>query len=273
MDSAPAVRVGVVARPQLPPERLPDAARAAEAAGVDDLWLWEDSFWSGGVVTSALALDATSTVRVGLGLMPAPLRHPALAAMEVAALSRRHPGRFVPAFGHGVREWMQSAGAAVASPLTLLREYASAVRALLHGEEVTVQGRYVRLDGVRLSLPPDPDAVPPVLLGANGPKALALAGEIADGVVLGDVPTPDAVASAVRFVREARASSPLAGHGLHVVGYVEPAADAAAQAVDLVAAGMTTVVFTRWEGDPDPRLLFPAAAAARAAVSREGRAT
>ena len=274
MDSSPAeVRVGIVARPQLPPEQLPTAARVAEEAGVDDLWLWEDSFWSGGLVTSAAALAATSTLRVGLGLMPAPLRNPALAAMEVAALGRLHPGRFVAAFGHGVREWMQSAGAAVESPLTLLREYATAVRALLHGDEVTTAGRYVRLDAVRLSMPPARGAVPPVLLGANGPKALRLAGEIADGVVLGDAPTPDAVASAVRIVREGRSSSPLDGSPLHVVGYVAPTVDAAAQAVDLVAAGLTTVVFTRWEGDPDPRLLWEAAATARAALSLEGRAT
>ncbi|MCR2791814.1 LLM class flavin-dependent oxidoreductase [Microbacterium sp. zg.Y625] len=196
------VRIGVIARPQLPPEHLPAAARAAEAAGVDDLWLWEDSFWSGGLVTSAAALDATTTLRLGLGLMPVPLRNPALAAMEVAALSRLHPARFVPAFGHGVRAWMQQAGAAVDRPLTLLREYATAVRALLHGEEVTAAGQYVQLDGVRLSMPPAADAVPPILLGANGPKALALAGEIADGVVLGEAPTAGAVASAVQIVRE-----------------------------------------------------------------------
>ncbi|MBD7956321.1 LLM class flavin-dependent oxidoreductase [Microbacterium sp. Sa4CUA7] len=267
------VRVGVVARPQLPPEQLPDAARAAEAAGVDDLWLWEDSFFSGGLVTSVAALDATTTLRVGLGLMPTPLRNPALAAMEVAALSRMHPGRFVPAFGHGVREWMQQAGAAVDRPLRLLREYATAVRALLHGDEVTASGEYVRLNGVQLSLPPLPDAVPPVLLGANGPKALALAGEIADGVVLSEAANADAVASAVEIVRAARAASPLAGHTLHVVGYVEPAADPAAQALDLVAAGLTTVVFTSWDGDPDPQTLFDAAAAARTALRADGSAT
>ncbi|MCR2816467.1 LLM class flavin-dependent oxidoreductase [Microbacterium jiangjiandongii] len=267
------VRIGVIARPQLPPEHLPAAARAAEAAGVDDLWLWEDSFWSGGLVTSAAALDATTTLRVGLGLMPVPLRNPALAAMEVAALSRLHPARFVPAFGHGVRAWMQQAGAAVDRPLTLLREYATAVRALLHGQEVTAAGQYVQLDGVRLSMPPAADAVPPILLGANGPKALALAGEIADGVVLGEAPTAEAVASAVQIVREARAASPLAATPLHVVGYVEPSADAATQALDLVAAGLTAVVFTSWDGDPDPRPLFEAAGAARAALSLEGRAS
>jgi hypothetical protein len=39
--------------------------------------------------------------------------------MEVAALARLHPGRFIPGFGHGVRTWMEQVGAAVESPLTL----------------------------------------------------------------------------------------------------------------------------------------------------------
>jgi alkanesulfonate monooxygenase SsuD/methylene tetrahydromethanopterin reductase-like flavin-dependent oxidoreductase (luciferase family) len=262
-----AIRIGVVARPELRPEDLLAAARAVESAGVEDLWLWEDSFWSGGLATSTAVLGATSTVHVGLGLMPTPLRNPALAAMEVAALSRLHPGRFTPAFGHGVREWMVKAGAAVESPLTLAREYVTAVRALLHGHQVTAKGRYVRLDGVELSFPPDPDSVPPLLLGANGPKALHLAGEIADGVVLSDIPTVDAVAAAVEAVRAGRSGSSLEHEALHVVGYVEPAPDPATQAIDLVSAGLTTVVFTHWKGDPDPRLLIEAATAGRAALS------
>jgi alkanesulfonate monooxygenase SsuD/methylene tetrahydromethanopterin reductase-like flavin-dependent oxidoreductase (luciferase family) len=260
-------RVGVVIRPQLPPEGLLAAVEAVEAAEFDDLWFWEDSFWGGGLVTSTAALSATANVRVGLGLMPTPLRNPALAAMEIAALSRIHPGRFVPAFGHGVREWMVQAGAAVESPMALLREYAIAVRALLAGGEVTVDGRYVHLDRVQLSHPPLRSALPPILLGANGPKALRLAGEIADGVVLDDVPTAEAVAAKLSLVQEGRAGSPLADEPLQVVGYVRPGADPAGTALELVSAGLTTVVFTSWEGDPDPRLLFDAARAARRALA------
>lgn len=260
------VRIGVVVRPQVPPEQLTEAARQVEGAGCD-LWLWEDSFWNGGVVTSTTALASTSQLVVGLGLMPTPLRNPALAAMEVAALARLHPGRFLPAFGHGIRDWMTRAGAAVESPLTLMGEYVPAVRALLRGEEVTVGGRYVNLDRVRLEFPPP--VVPPVLIGANGPKALHLAGSIGDGVVLGDIPTLEAAAAAVDAVTSARSSSALANEPFHIVGYVEPADDPASQARELASAGLTSIVFTSWEGDPDPRLLFEAASAAQAALKEE----
>ena len=67
---------------------------------------------------------APSASRVGIGLMPAPLRNVATAAMEIATLERLFPGRFVPVVGHGVQDWMGQIGARAESPLTLLREYA-----------------------------------------------------------------------------------------------------------------------------------------------------
>jgi alkanesulfonate monooxygenase SsuD/methylene tetrahydromethanopterin reductase-like flavin-dependent oxidoreductase (luciferase family) len=197
-------RVGIVFRPQLPPERLPEFVASAEAAGLDDVWLWEDCFLEGGLTSAAAALAGSDSVRVGLGLMPAPLRNPALAAMEIATLARLFPGRFVPAAGHGVLVWMDQVGARAASPMTLLREWVTAARSLLRGETVTVRGEYVRLSDVTLDWPPT--AVPPLLVGARGPRTLALAGEIADGLVLDAAGiSPDAVRRAVSTAAARRA--------------------------------------------------------------------
>src|SRR5690349_14889620 len=44
--------LGVVFRPQLPPERLRAVAQAAEEAEVAQLWLWEDSFFEGGIASA-----------------------------------------------------------------------------------------------------------------------------------------------------------------------------------------------------------------------------
>jgi alkanesulfonate monooxygenase SsuD/methylene tetrahydromethanopterin reductase-like flavin-dependent oxidoreductase (luciferase family) len=104
--TSPIPRVGILFRPQLPPERLREFVISAELAGLDDLWMWEDCFLEGGLTSATAALAWSSSLRIGLGLMPVPLRNPALAAMEVATLARLFPGRFVPAVGHGVLPWM-----------------------------------------------------------------------------------------------------------------------------------------------------------------------
>jgi alkanesulfonate monooxygenase SsuD/methylene tetrahydromethanopterin reductase-like flavin-dependent oxidoreductase (luciferase family) len=165
-----------------PPEELADFARAVEELGADDLWVVEDLRWAGSIASAATALAATRSLRVGIGIAPAPLRNPALLAMEVGTLARLYPGRVVSGLGHGVIDWMREAGALVPNRLDLLAETAAALRALLHGEEVTVQGKAIRLDGVRLVHPPEQP--PPVVLGVIGPRSLEISGRIADGTLV-----------------------------------------------------------------------------------------
>ncbi len=89
------------------------------------------------------------------------------------------------------------------SPVALLREWSAATRSLLRGETVTVSGEYVRLDRVALDWPPT--AVPPLLIGTRGPKTLALAGELDDGVVLDAGISPDGVRRAIAMAAACRA--------------------------------------------------------------------
>src|SRR5919106_986275 len=107
--------LGAVFRPQLPPEKLRDIARTAEAAGLEELWFWEDCFLEGGVATASAALAWTERLRVGIGLLPVPLRNVALTAMETATLDRLFPGRAMIGVGHGLQGWMGQAGARVPS--------------------------------------------------------------------------------------------------------------------------------------------------------------
>ncbi|KOU56877.1 5,10-methylene tetrahydromethanopterin reductase [Streptomyces sp. MMG1533] len=176
------LRIGVMYDRDWAPEGLPGFARQAEALGVDDLWVVEDLGWNGGVSAAAVALGATERIRVGIGITPAPLRSPALLAMELATLARVFPGRLVAGIGHGVRGWMVSVGVAPSSPLALLEETITAVRALLRGERVELAGRELRLDGVQLVHPPAEP--PPVVAGVVRPRSLELSGRVADGTVI-----------------------------------------------------------------------------------------
>jgi alkanesulfonate monooxygenase SsuD/methylene tetrahydromethanopterin reductase-like flavin-dependent oxidoreductase (luciferase family) len=243
--------VGVIFRPNLAPERLRRYVETVENTGLDDLWLWEDCFFEGGLTSAAAALAWSSSVRVGVGLLPVPLRNPALAAMEIATVSRLFPGRFTPAVGHGVLTWMEQVGARASSPMGLLRESVAATRALLHGETVTVTGDYIRLDRVALDWPPVD--VPPVLVGARGHKTLALAGELADGIVLDAEVAPGGISPDA--VRDAIATS-AATRPQQVVVYVpiaheEAAADVARTIQAYADAGATTVAMQPAADDPD----------------------
>ncbi|OBC04236.1 hypothetical protein A5784_01630 [Mycobacterium sp. 852013-50091_SCH5140682] len=197
------IRTGAVFRPDFPPASLRTVAAAADAAGADELWLWEDCFQQGGVAQAAVALSASERLVVGVGLIPAPLRNVVSTAMEFATLEAMFPGRIRIGVGHGVQDWMRQAGAAVASPMTLLREYVLALRALFAGETVTVAGRYVQLSEVALDYAPPQQL--PVLIGGTGVKTLRLAGEIADGVILDSSHTRTSVGAALAHVAAGRA--------------------------------------------------------------------
>jgi alkanesulfonate monooxygenase SsuD/methylene tetrahydromethanopterin reductase-like flavin-dependent oxidoreductase (luciferase family) len=197
--------LGATCLPQVPPERLREVARVAQDTGLAELWLWEDCFWGGGMSLASALLAWTDRLHVGVGVFPVPLRNVALAAMETAALQRMFPGRFTVGVGHGVQDWMGQVGARAGSPVTLLSEYLTALRALLRGEPVTTAGRYVTLDDVTLGWPPL--APVPVYCAAAGPRTLEVSGRHADGTILDSGTTADRVREARAIIDRARAAA------------------------------------------------------------------
>lgn len=189
-------KLGVVFTADRPPEELPTFATAAEAAGLDELWVWEDCFFAGGVSASATALGVTEQIAVGLGVMPVVFRNPVAAAMEIATLARLYPGRFVAGLGHGVPTWMKQIGALPAKPMRALEETASSIRRLLAGERFSLDGDHVRFHDVCLEHPPQ--VRPPVVLGVRRPLGLKVSGRCADGTILAE-PSPPAY---IRWARE-----------------------------------------------------------------------
>jgi 5,10-methylenetetrahydromethanopterin reductase len=269
------VKLGICFVPTFPPEQLRAYARDAEAAGLDQLWVWEDCFSESGIATAAVALASTDRIEVGIGLLPVPLRNVALTAMELATLDRMFPGRFVPGVGHGVQNWMDQVGGRVSSPLTLLREYVTALRRLLAGDEVSVNGRYVQLDRVKLDWPP---VTPPrLLVGGAGPKSMALAAELGDGNLLSVALTDDEVREAAEIARrhtrqpdrhelvidEIAATGPDARSRLDAelafwgktpvtgIGSAGDADDIAARIRHLADIGATSIVFQPTQDEPD----------------------
>jgi alkanesulfonate monooxygenase SsuD/methylene tetrahydromethanopterin reductase-like flavin-dependent oxidoreductase (luciferase family) len=153
-----------------------------EKLGFSELWISEDCFFTGGISGAGIALGATETIPVGLGLVSACVRHPAVLAMECATLARAFPGRFWPGIGLGLSHGLHRMDLYPKSQLTAVRETINTVRALLNGETVEHKGETASLRGVSLAYPLVDPA--PIYMGGHGPKMIQLSGEVADGTLL-----------------------------------------------------------------------------------------
>ncbi len=165
----------------LPGPGVVEKARAAERLGYRRAWV-SDSPACYGDVWMALALVADGTDSIGLGpavLVPS-LRHVVTQASAIATLEGLAPGRAVAAIGTGFTGRMALGQRAL--PWREVAEYLRALRALLRGEGVQVDGAAVRLVAPPGALPERPVNVP-LLVAANGPKGLAVARELGDGVM------------------------------------------------------------------------------------------
>ena len=258
-------RVGVLLPLDLPAREVLSYARRAEACGFDQLWVVEDLGRRGGIAQAATVLAGTEHIMVGIGILPAGARNVCFAAMELATLAQLHPGRLIAGIGHGMPDWMRRAGAWPAGPLTLLTEYARALRRHLRGEPGPENGRYVRCEGVTLAEVPDIEAVPPVVLGVRGPRSQRAAREIADGLLLAEPATPAYITASLRHLgAETSTGAP------EVITYDAAAVDADEDtALARVRAGLEAVGEPGWAAHIDP-LPFAAELRAHRAASPHG---
>lgn len=189
---------GPTARPtfgvRIPPcgrlDAVAQVVARAERNGFDVAWipdsqmLWRDTF-----MALALAAERTSTITLSPGVTNFRTRHVTVLASAVDSLHELAPGRV--AFGVGIGDSSVKLVEAGSSTRAELRESIGTLRALLDGELVGFGERRTRLHCSSGRVP--------VHLAANGPKTLALGGEIADGVLsLGGI-----VPEQLRTAREA----------------------------------------------------------------------
>jgi 5,10-methylenetetrahydromethanopterin reductase len=158
---------GFALRDALPWRELSPIVRAAEAAGYTAVFLPEIA-GRDALLTLGMFAGETRRLLLGTGVLPIRSRTPLLTAMGAAAVQERSDGRLILGLGTG------DAGPGA---LDELRETVGRVRRLLRGEDIEDDE-----DPRRLSLPPGRDV--PIWVSALGPKAMRLAGEIADGVIL-----------------------------------------------------------------------------------------
>ena len=154
-----------------------DAVRRLEQAGYRTVWtnevLGKDAFVQVGMLLAATERVVVGTCIANIWARPAQTMHAA-----AAQLAEAYPGRFVAGLGVGYPEQAASVGREFGRPLVTMRDY--------------IQGMN------NPTWPPAPEAPYPRVIAANGPKMLALAGEIADGAMPAMLPA--------EFTAQARAA-------------------------------------------------------------------
>mgnify|MGYP000500868789 FL=1 len=174
-------------------------AQYAEAKGFEAVWQAESRLVREATVPMAAFASVTTKLKVGSGVVDCWSRNPARLAATFSTLDDLAPGRVILGIGAWWDPLAQKVGITRAKPLRAMREIVTAVRALLNNETVTMHGEFVQLDGVELDYVYQERRAKdvPIYIGATGMQMMELTGEIADGVVLNYLVSPEYNAQAM----------------------------------------------------------------------------
>ncbi len=157
-------------------------AQAAESAGFHQFWVSHDLFLQSCPVIIAAVAQATKSIEIGTGILNPYTINPAELAMFAATMDELSGNRFNLGLAAGAAEFLAWIGLEQTRPLAMMRETITAVRRLLAGERVALEGESLSWTPAAYMRRKSP-RVTPIYVGAMGPKMLQLAGEMADGVL------------------------------------------------------------------------------------------
>lgn len=189
--------------------RVQDAvniARRAEGLGFDSFWWSETRFTRDAITPLAAIAAATSRARLGSAAVNVYTRGVVLTAVTFASLDEMSNGRIILGVGPGSPKILERQGFEFHGALKRLVEYVQAFRLLIKGGPVDYSGEYVKLRGVSLDFTPPRKEIP-VYLAVTGPKALLLAGKIANGVILNGFTSATYAKRAIETIREGAQSA------------------------------------------------------------------
>ncbi|MBI4307656.1 MAG: LLM class flavin-dependent oxidoreductase [Chloroflexi bacterium] len=186
-----AAQFGVLAMPDTT-SRFVEHVRTAEAAGFERIRVGDSqSVYRELYCILTIAALNTARVKLGPGVTNPLTRHPAVTASAIATVDDVSGGRAFLGIGTGDSA-VHNLGLGRAT-LETLREYVETVRSLLTTGEAIYQGRKMRLAWFRRRIP--------IYIAAQGPRALRLAGQIGDGVIVQTGLTPEAVRESLAHIR------------------------------------------------------------------------
>jgi 5,10-methylenetetrahydromethanopterin reductase len=163
-------------------------ARVAEDLGYTRAWFYDSpALYRDVWVTLAQVAEATERIGIGTAVLVPDQRHVMAQAAAIATVEDLAPGRLAVAIGTGFTARMAMGRAALSWATT--EAYIRALRGLLRGETVEYEGKRLRMLHTPGFAPPRPITTP-IIVAANGPKGLAVARELGDGVMCVGAPRP-----------------------------------------------------------------------------------
>ena len=189
---------GVVLQNDPPAWRIVEFARQAEILGFTHVWAFDSHLlWQEPYVIFSQILSNTRRVKVGPMVTNPATRDWTVTASLFATLNEMFGNRTICGIGRGDSAVRVINGAPVT--LATLRESIHVIRALANGEQAEYKGNL-------LQFPWSAGSELPIWVAAYGPKALALTGEVADGLIL-QLADPDITAWSIAAVRKAAADA------------------------------------------------------------------
>ena len=188
-------RVGIWLFPSAPVGELVDAIVAADAAGVDEIWIADEGVMREPVVALSAAAVLTSHIKLGVGITTPVLRHPGAVAATLATLDELSNGRAMLGFGIGGNLTLAPFGLRADKPVALIRDAIRTARGVLARQPA---------DGYDPPQHAMPAREVPIFVASRGEQINRLASREADGAFLSGIPMND-LERQIGLVRSERA--------------------------------------------------------------------
>ena len=202
---------GIAMDGRAPIGAIAEQARVAEEGGASTLWIACHLFLRDPVTTAALALGATTRIKIALMAMSPYSVHPVYIAMAAASLAEAYPGRVILCLGSGAPADLKAAGIESPQPLVAIGEAVKICRSLFAGEMADFGGKVFKVSGRRLANAP---CDVPIVIAASRPNMLQLAGRETDGVLVSAATSPAFVKACLDRAAAGAAGKPLRKYGI-----------------------------------------------------------
>ena len=170
------MKFGIEFVPQIPLDELVKLVKLAEDVGFEYAWITDHYNNKNVYETLALIADATETIKMGPGVTNPYVRSPAISASAIATIDEISNGRATFGIGPGDKATFDALGIAWEKPVSTIKAAIADINTLLSGGKTEAGAALGGAKAVQEHIP--------IYMGAQGPKMLETAGEIADGVLI-----------------------------------------------------------------------------------------